>query len=230
MNLSLPAREIVNLIRRHRLTYDTLRVATHAARKYLSLTPPHRGRTLPQLLTESDLKRYFDSVDASDNLQHAILLRLFLYTGVRNAELCAIEKSHVDLDAGKIFILSGKGSRDRYVLFGEQFRLPLRAYMQSTPDNRYLFESKLKKPFTTRRIHQIVAEYGEAAGLSQAVHPHLFRHAILTHLTREGVSDSQIQLVSGHVSKKSLEQYQHLALGDVKDDYEAAVRKLPQGI
>lgn len=230
MNLSLAAREIVNLIRRHRLTYDTLRVATHAARKHLSLTPPKRGRTLPKILTNTDLKKYFDAVDTSDNLQHAILLRLFLYTGVRNAELCAIKKSSVDLESGKIFIDSGKGNKDRYVLFGDQFRLPLRAYMQATPDNRYLFESKRKKPFTTRRIHQIVAEYGVIAGLDQAVHPHLFRHAILTHLTRSGVSDAQIQLVSGHASKASLEKYQHIGLADVKDDYETAVRKLPQGI
>lgn len=230
MNLSPAARELVNLIRRHRLTYDTFRVATFHARRHLKLRPPKRGRALPRLLTEAQMKSYFDAVDAGDNLQHSILLRLFLYTGVRVAELCAIQIRDVDLDAGKIFIQSGKGDRDRYVLFGDQFRLPLRAYISAHPDNVHLFESKYKKGFTTRRIHQIVAEYGEAAGLDVAVHPHLFRHAILTHLTKSGVSDAQIQLVSGHASKKSLEVYQHLSLADVKQDYETAVRKLPTGI
>lgn len=230
VNLSAPARELVNLIRRHRLTYDSLRIAAFQARRHLNLRPPKRGRQLPKLLTEPELRSYFDAVDAADNLQHAILIRLFLYTGVRVAELCSIRVSDVDLEAGKIFIESGKGDRDRYVLFGDQFRLPLRAYIASHPENEYLFESKLKKLFTTRRVHQIVAEYGEAAGLDRAVHPHLFRHAILTHLTKSGVSDAQIQLVSGHASKKSLERYQHLALSDVKADYETAVRKLPQGI
>lgn len=230
MTLSPAAREIASIVRRYRLTYDMLRVATFQARRHLGLKPPRRGRALPKLLTESDLRKFFDSVDAVDNLQHAILLRLLLYTGCRVAELCAIKVSDVDLDAGKIFIESGKGDRDRYVLFGDQFRLPLRAYMGSHGENVYLFESKYKAPFSTRRIHQIVSEYGEAAGIDQAVHPHLFRHAILTHLTKSGVSDAQIQLVSGHASKKSLERYQHLALSDVKQDYETAVRKLPQGI
>ena len=228
--MNAATRELVNLIRRHRLSYDAFRVAAHLARKHLGIKPPKRGRVLPKLLTESELRSYFDTVDAADNLQHAILIRLFLYTGVRVAELCAIRVSDVDLEAGKIFIESGKGDRDRYVLFGDQFRLPLRAYIASHPENEYLFESKLKKRFTTRRVHQIVAEYGEAAGLDRAVHPHMFRHAILTHLTKSGVSDAQIQLVSGHASKKSLERYQHLALSDVKADYETAVRKLPQGI
>jgi len=136
----------------------------------------------------------------------------------------------VDLDAGKIFIRSGKGDKDRYVLFGDQFRLSLRAYILAHPQNTFLFESKFKKPYTTRRVHQIVAEYGRAAGIDQAVHPHLFRHALLTHLKKEKVDDAQIQLISGHSSRKSLEIYTHIALSDVKQDYETAVRKLPQGI
>lgn len=233
MNLSPAARELVNLIRRHRLNYDTFRTAAYAARKYLSLKPPKRGRMLPKLLTDAEIKRYFDAVDAGDNLQHQVMLRLLLYTGVRVAELCAIRVSDIDLAAGKIFIESGKGDRDRYVLFGDQFRLPLRAYLSAHMENEYLFESSRRKTrMTTRWVQKIVAQYGHAAAIERDrnVHPHLFRHAILTHLTREGVSDAQIQLVSGHASKKSLERYQHLALSDVAGDYQAAVRKLPEGV
>jgi site-specific recombinase XerD len=32
--------------------------------------------------------------------------------------------------------------------------------------------------------------------------PHLFRHQMLTYLTTKGLSDAQIQLISGHESKK----------------------------
>jgi hypothetical protein len=45
-------------------------------------------------------------------------------------------------------------------------------------------------------------------------------------LTKQGLTDAQIQLVSGHASKKSLEVYQHLALEDVQGDYEEAVRSV----
>ena len=233
MNLSTPARELVNLIRRHRLNYDTFRTACHQARQYLSLKPPRRGKSLPKLLTSAEITKYFDAVDAADNLQHQIMLRLLLHTGVRVAELCAIRVSDVDLAAGKIYIDSGKGDKDRYVLFGDTFRLPLRAYIASHPENVYLFESQRRKTkLSTRWVRLIVAEYGRAAGIEREgnVHPHLFRHALLTHLTKEGVSDAQIQLISGHASKKSLERYQHLSLADVKEDYEAAARKLPTGV
>jgi len=50
---------------------------------------------------------------------------------------------------------------------------------------------------------------------------------MLTFLTAEGkLTDAQIQLISGHASKKSLERYQHKGLGDVATDYQAAVKRV----
>jgi hypothetical protein len=40
------------------------------------------------------------------------------------------------------------------------------------------------------------------AGITQPLHPHLFRHQMLTYLTSKGPPDAQIQLISGHESKK----------------------------
>lgn len=77
-----------------------------------------------------------------------------------------------------------------------------------------------------RRIQQIVQHYREQAGLSEAVHPHLFRHQMLTFLTGQKLSDAQLQLLSGHASKKSLEIYQHLSLDAVDKAYQQAVKLL----
>jgi hypothetical protein len=41
-----------------------------------------------------------------------------------------------------------------------------------------------------------------------------------------GLPDAQIQLISGHASKKSLEVYQHLSLAEVGPNYQRAVRGL----
>jgi site-specific recombinase XerD len=53
------------------------------------------------------------------------------------------------------------------------------------------------------------------AGITQPLHPHLFHHQMLTYLTSKGLTDTQIQLISGDESKKSLEVYQHLSLESV---------------
>jgi integrase/recombinase XerD len=112
------------------------------------------------------------------------------------------------------------------ILFPSGFRLVLRSHLRAHPENQYLFETTRCGPFTTRRIQQIVQSYRIRAGLTQPVHPHLFRHQMLTYLTAQGLSDAQLQLISGHASKKSLEVYQHLSLEAVEDAYQAAVRAL----
>ena len=49
---------------------------------------------------------------------------------------------------------------------------------------------------------------------------------MITYLTAQGLSDSQIQLISGHGSKKSLELSQHLSLHSVEKAYQDAVKTL----
>jgi hypothetical protein len=51
-------------------------------------------------------------------------------------------------------------------------------------------------------------------------------HQILTLLTARGLSDSQIQLISGHSSKKSLEIYQHLSPESVQKAYQDVVKTI----
>jgi hypothetical protein len=47
-----------------------------------------------------------------------------------------------------------------------------------------------------------------------------------TLLTSHGLSDAQIQLISGHESKKSLEIYQHLSLDAVEQAYQEALQRV----
>ena len=49
---------------------------------------------------------------------------------------------------------------------------------------------------------------------------------MLTFLTAQGLSDAQIQLISGHKSKNALEVYQHLSLDTVEEAYQEAVQSI----
>jgi integrase/recombinase XerD len=206
--------QLVRIARKARLGYDDFLYVAQQTRRKLGLRRVLKQRRLPQLLTEAELKRFFRAIQDCGDVQHEILLKLLFYTAVRVS----------DLDACKIFINRGKGAKDRYILFPARFRLVLKSHLKGTPRNRYLFETRRFGPFTTRRIQQIVQGYREKAGLSQPIHPHLFRHQMLTYLTSKGLSDAQIQLISGHESKKSLEVYQHLSLESVDKAYQDAVQ------
>jgi len=218
--------QIVRLARKERLDYDDFLYVCQQARKKLGLRKPKRERKLPQLLPEAELKKFFRHLQECGDLQHEIMLKLMFFTAVRVSELVHIRVADIDFDQCKIFIAEGKGRKDRYILFPKSFRLVLQSHLRANPKNRHLFETTRYTAFTTRRVQQIVKQYREEAGITQPVHPHLFRHQMITYLTTKGLSDSQIQLISGHESKKSLEVYQHLSLKNVEEAYQEAVKSI----
>jgi len=201
--------QVVRIARKSRLDHADFLYVCQQARKKLGLIKPRKERKLPQLLSESELKRFFREIQNCGDVQHEIMLKFLFYTAVRVSELVRIRVSDVDLERCKIFIDQGKGAKDRYILFPASFCLVLKSHLHARSQNRYLFESQRNSPFTPR-----------------AVHPHLFRHQMITYLTAQGLSDAQIQLISGHESKKSLEIYQHLALNTVEQAYQEAVRSI----
>lgn len=218
--------KIVRLARKERLTYDDFIYVCQQARKKLGLRRPRKEKRLPQILSEAELKKFFQVISECGNLQHEIMLKMLFFTAVRVGELVKIKVSDIDFNQCKIFIEEGKGRKDRYILFPNNFRLVLQSHLRANPKNKYLFETTRYTNFTPRRVQQIVKEYREIAEITQKVHPHLFRHQMITFLTSQGLSDSQIQLISGHESKKSLEIYQHLSLKNVEQSYQDAVRDI----
>ena len=195
-------------------------------RKECQLRPAKKGRKLPNVLSGDDFRRFYAAVDQADDVQHALMLRLLFYTGLRVNELCAIQVSDVDLDACKIRVNGGKGDKDRYVLFGKSFATALRTHMTAHPKNRWLFQTRRNTRFTTRRVQQIVKLYAEKTGVKAT--PHTFRHQCITWLTRHsGLVDAELQLITGHARRETLAIYQHVALdGDLEEKYQEAMKKV----
>jgi integrase len=129
-------------------------------------------------LTAEQFRAFYRAVDAAEDVQHALMLRLLFYTGVRVSELCGIEVADVDLENCKVFINQGKGSKDRYVLFGKSFATALRTHIAAHPQNRYLFQTRRCSKFSTRRVEQIVKKYAEQVSVNAT--PHTFRHQAIS--------------------------------------------------
>jgi integrase len=218
--------EIARIVRKHGLDYDDWRYISKRVRQKCELRPAKKGRKLPRILTADDFRRFYLAVDQADDVQHSLMLRLLFYTGVRVSELCRIEVADVDLENCKIFVNQGKGSKDRYVLFGKSFATALRTHIAAHPNNRWLFQTRRNTKFSTRRVEQIVKMYAERAGVVAT--PHTLRHQCITWLTRHsGLADAELQLVTGHARRETLAVYQHVALdGELEEKYQEAMRKV----
>jgi integrase/recombinase XerD len=186
-------------------------------------------KKLPEPLNDQELVAFYEAVWQARNPTHMALIKLLIFTGLRNAELAQVRLQDVDLDHCQIHVVQGKGSKDQGVLFPASFRGELAQYLRGLQNRgaMYLFESNRLKPYSTRRIRQIIHEYAISAGIEKRVYPHLFRHQIITFLTRKGIISPKLQLLSGHTQEKSLAIYRDLALADVSAEYEEAMRAFP---
>ena len=218
--------QVAKIVRRAGLDYDGWRYVAKKVRQKCDLRPAKKPTKLPRVLTADEFRRFYQIVDRAEDVQHALMLRLMFYTGVRVSELCRIEVADVDLEACKIFVNQGKGSKDRYVLFGKGFATALRTHIAAHPTNRWLFQTQRNGKFTTRRVQQIVKKYAEEAGVNAT--PHTFRHQAITWLTRNsGLADAELQLITGHARRETLAIYQHVALdGELEGKYQEAMGKV----
>jgi integrase/recombinase XerD len=63
--------------------------------------------------------------------------------------------------------------------------------------------------------------------MAHPISPHRLRHFLLTWLKKQGIDDPLIQPYSGHASRKSLEIYSQLAIGDARVAYDEAMPRFP---
>ena len=223
------AKKLVRVLRPHHPDYHYLKKVFQHTRELLEIGPTPQPKRLPELLTDTELKAFYEAVWNARQLTHAVMLKLLLFSGIRNAELVTLHLPDVDLQACHLRITQGKGHKDRYVLYPTSFRGELAWYIerQHMQGAQYLFESNRHQPYSTRRIRQLVKQYARAAGIEKRVYPHLFRHQFVTYLTRQGIISPKLQLLSGHSAEQSLGVYRALTLADVVDEYETAMRAFP---
>jgi site-specific recombinase XerD len=223
------AKKLVRALRPQHPDALYLKKVFQYTRELLDVTPTQTRKRLPELLTGTELEAFYETVWHGHQLTHVAMLKLLIFTGIRNAELVHLRRSDVDLETCQLRITQGKGHKDRYVLFPSSFRGELAQYMerQQSQSAVYLFESNRHLPYSTRRVRQIVKQYATAAGIEKRVYPHLFRHQLITHLTKQGLISPKLQLLSGHASEQSLAIYRDLALTDVAAEYEEAMQSFP---
>jgi integrase/recombinase XerD len=116
------ARKLVRILRSQRPDYYYLKKVFQHTRELLKITPGKAEKRLPELLTDDELVAFYETVWQSRNTVHMVMIKLLIFSGVRNAELANVRLRDVDLNGCQIRIEQGKGKKDRYVLFPKSFR------------------------------------------------------------------------------------------------------------
>jgi len=165
-----------------------------------------------------------------------MIIRVFLFTGVRVSELCGLVMDDIYLGSEVKRYLGvrssiAKGGAFREIPLSEKLRVDLKAYRQDKTYSGNTIGLDPGKPLftqvkssdiklTPRQVQRIVKMAGQCIGMPD-LHPHVLRHTFATALMHIA-SMRTVQALLGHTSLQSTQIYTH----PTSDDLVKAVDKL----
>jgi site-specific recombinase XerD len=184
--------------------------------------PVLRPEELRALLATCERGKSFD-----DRRDHAII-RLFIDTGARLAEVTGLMLAReeeirdedgalrrvavgpdVDLDQA-VAIVTGKGSRPRYLPLGNKTVEALDLYMRARRKHSRASVPALwlggKGPMTPNGIRQMIKRRSKQAGIAP-VHPHQLRHTFAHTWLADGGAETDLMRLAGWRSPAMLRRY-----------------------
>ncbi len=184
---------------------------------------PRRDYTLPEVLTEEEIRKIFRRLKSSDNYRNYVIFETFLFTGIRLNELTELKVVDLDFEHGRMKVF-GKGRRDETVPMGPMLMRDLRAYIEryrkpAFPAEKALFLNKYGVKLERRGVQILVKRILYAAGIEKKVGPHLLRHTFATQYLRRGGSLEALRKILRHSNINVTARYTHLMNEDVDDDY-----------
>ncbi len=192
---------------------------------------------IPKPLTETQVNSLLDVVVGHEPIDHRdrALLELLYATGARISEAVGLSIGDLDFD-GRLVRLYGKGSKERIVPFGSSAAGALddwfsaRGRARLVPDplasTRRRRSRVPQHPRRSRLTRQaawlVVKKYGQRAGISDELSPHVLRHSCATHLLDHGADLRVVQEMLGHVSISTTQVYTRVSQERLWDVYRSA--------
>ncbi len=179
---------------------------------------PRLWKVLPGLLSEREVDRLLAAPQGDSLLarRDRAVLELFYATGMRVSELCELNLDDVHFDESYIRCF-GKGGKMRVVPFGAAARARLETYLlnarprlEKAGPSRAVFLTVRGRPFSRKRLWQLVKTYARRACIDKPVSPHTLRHSFASHLLANGAPLRVIQEMLGHADIATTQVYTHV--------------------
>lgn len=218
-SLASLAKRVSQEFRKIGVTYDQSRYVFKLARLSVGLKAQRTGEVKPRGLSEAQVDRLFTVISNPTDL---LMFRLIYGCALRVSGLRDLKRADVSLDEFKITVRFNK-TNGGVIPFPRSLKPLLLMHLHGESGGEALFQSSHRKPYSTRAIQLKFKKYAKLAGLPAETSVHSLRHSCLTHLAAKGLQSSQLQAISLHRSKASLDSYVRLSCADVREAYDDAM-------
>ncbi|OGB85967.1 hypothetical protein A3J41_02285 [candidate division TM6 bacterium RIFCSPHIGHO2_12_FULL_38_8] len=197
----------------------------------LKLTAPRINKKLPTYLTTDEMTYMLDKLpdemfSSKRPIRDRAILETLYATGVRCSELTNIKLNDINFDH-KTILITGKGNKQRMVLFGNKAKAQLLKYIQEervkdfkNTKVEFLFLFANGSKLTDRSLQQILHDLSIKLPFKKMITPHKLRHSFATHLLNAGMNLRALQELLGHSSLSTTERYTHVTTKDLKELYQ----------
>ena len=145
------------------------------------------------------------------------MLELMYASGLRVSELVGLKSVNLSLPEGALRV-TGKGSKERLVPFGEEAHAWLRRYLAEGraailqgQASDALFVTARGGPMTRQMFWKLIKAHALRGGVNVPLSPHTLRHAFATHLLNHGADLRAVQMLLGHADISTTTIYTHVA-------------------
>ncbi len=196
-----------------------LRERLTAADPTLKLRNAKQPLRVPKSLSQAQVEALLGApdVDKPLGLRDRAMLELLYACGLRVSELVTLQTVQVGLAEGCLRV-TGKGSKERLVPFGEEAHGWMQRYVaeargeilgaQSSPA---LFVTARGGAMTRQMFWKLIKAHALRAGIDAPLSPHTLRHAFATHLLNHGADLRAVQMLLGHADISTTTIYTHVA-------------------
>ena len=185
----------------------------------LKLLAARQPMRVPKTLSEAQVEALLAAPDPDSplGLRDRTMMELMYASGLRVSELVGLKTVHVGLNEGALRV-TGKGSKERLVPFGEEAHGWLRRYLAEARSavlrgqvSDALFVTVRGGPMTRQMFWVLIKRHARQAGVQVPLSPHTLRHAFATHLLNHGADLRAVQMLLGHADISTTTIYTHVA-------------------